>query len=225
MGNVVTDVATGNIPSFNSFGDVLSYTGETAINAYSVAGSSQAFGALARQGLNKLAIQGAKELGEEVLTEGAFSLLSDAEVAEMTLQWYGETVGTGVKIEITDKALNFGIRDVANFGLGAVNTSLGAYHKHHSYPKYLGGDPKQQTTRMLDSDHKQLHRDMNDFMRQQTDAQGNHMRPQRGNSGKDIRRNFKTHEIEGALDRFYKGPGAKYKNAAKHFFKQVSKIR
>jgi RHS repeat-associated protein len=47
--------------------------------------------------------------------------------------------------------------------------------EHHSDPKFMGGDPKQETTRIPESQHQDLHRDMNDFMRQQTDDLGNHM--------------------------------------------------
>jgi hypothetical protein len=62
-------------------------------------------------------------------------------------------------------------------------------------------------------------------MVKQTDANGNHMRPQRGNSGKVIQGNFDTAQREKALKGFYKGPGAKYKSAAQDFFKQLKKIR
>ena len=73
--------------------------------------------------------------------------------------------------------------------------------------------------------HRQLHKDMNDYMRQQTDANGNHMRPQRGNPGARIRENFTPAQRQKAVGDFYKGPGAKYKNAARDFFEQIKKLR
>lgn len=49
---------------------------------------------------------------------------------------------------------------------------------------------------------------------------GNHMRPQRGNSGAKIIKNFGREQCVAALCEFYRGPGAKYEGAAKDFFKQ-----
>ena len=69
------------------------------------------------------------------------------------------------------------------------------YHNHHSDPKFLGGDPKQNLTKVLDKTHRNLHNDMNKFLRQKTDEFGNHMRPVRGNSGAKIR-NFFTTEVQ-----------------------------
>lgn len=61
---------------------------------------------------------------------------------------------------------------------------------HHSDPKFMGGDPKQTLTPLSKSLHNDLHRDLNDFLKLQTDDFGNHMRPQRGNSGFDIQFRF-----------------------------------
>lgn len=84
----------------------------------------------------------------------------------------------------------------------------------------MGGDPKQSLTEMAESAHKQLHKEMNDFLRQRGDSAGNHMRPQRGNSGQAIRQNFSRQERIDALRDFYNGPGAKYGDAARDFFEQ-----
>ena len=57
------------------------------------------------------------------------------------------------------------------------------------------------------------------------DGKDVHMRPQRGNSGADIRENFTLEERRKALAEFYKGPGAKYKEVAKDFFDQNKDLK
>ncbi|MGB3410168.1 MAG: hypothetical protein WBA45_03135 [Microthrixaceae bacterium] len=104
-------------------------------------------------------------------------------------------------------------------------TPSGVTHMHHSDPKFMGGAPKQPLTKLTDVEHKALHKDLNDFLRQQTDDFGRHMRPQRGNSGQIIRRNFTRDERLDALARFYSGPGAKYADAAEEFFTQHPGLR
>lgn len=91
---------------------------------------------------------------------------------------------------------------------------------HHSDPKFLGGAPNQTLTRLFEETHKNLHRDLNNFLRKIVDGFGNHMRPQRGNSGQVIRQNFARQQRLEALRDFYRGLGAKYKEAASDFFKQ-----
>lgn len=97
------------------------------------------------------------------------------------------------------------------------------HHGHHSDPKFMGGKHNQNLTKLTDTDHKQLHRDMNDFLVGKTkNINGGtvHMRPQRGNSGKKIRLNFTRTERLRALADFYKGKGAQYKDAVFDFFIQ-----
>ena len=99
----------------------------------------------------------------------------------------------------------------------------GKVEQHHSDPKFMGGDPKQPTTSIPIDTHRgageSLHNDLNDFLRGKTDAVGNHMRPQRGNSGARIRRNFTRQELLKAMTEFYKKYGNKYVDAAVDFFK------
>lgn len=95
-----------------------------------------------------------------------------------------------------------------------------AIEKHHSDPKFLGGEEKQELTPMTKSEHKSLHKDLNNHLKEVKDGKGNHMSPQRGNSGKTIQKNFSRQQRIQAMKDFYKGPGAKYTNAAKDFFKQ-----
>jgi RHS repeat-associated protein len=96
----------------------------------------------------------------------------------------------------------------------------GPTHGHHSDPKFMGGNPKQPLTRMPPADHRDLHRHLNDFLRQKTDDAGNHMRPQRGNSGADIQNNFTPKQRQEAMAEFYKKYRDKYPDAARDFFNQ-----
>ncbi len=91
---------------------------------------------------------------------------------------------------------------------------------HHADPKFLGGARAQSLTRLSEEAHKSLHRDLNSFLRTRVDEFGNHMRPQRGNSGQVIRQNFSKRERLDAMRDFYRGPGAKYSGAARDFFSQ-----
>jgi hypothetical protein len=100
-----------------------------------------------------------------------------------------------------------------------------ATHGHHSDPKFMGGEPKQPLTDLPKSQHEQLHKDLNEFLASKKDQFGNHMRPQRGNSGAVIRRNFTRQERLNALAEFYKANLAKYPEAAADFFKQHPTLR
>ncbi|MBI5801235.1 MAG: RHS repeat-associated core domain-containing protein [Verrucomicrobia bacterium] len=99
-------------------------------------------------------------------------------------------------------------------------------HEHHSDPVFMGGAKGQTTTRMDPNDHRQLHRDMNDYLSGKKlpggDPDIDHMRPQSNNSGKRIRRNFSPQERLEALADFYRTTGSKYVGAAKDFFTQHS---
>lgn len=56
-------------------------------------------------------------------------------------------------------------------------------------------------------------------MRKQENADGDHMRPQRGNSGETIRRNFSRKDRLKALADFYRQNAHKYPDSARDFFK------
>ncbi len=86
-----------------------------------------------------------------------------------------------------------------------------------------GGDPKQKLTMLDEVDHRQLHKDLNDFLVGKTKVINGdtvHMRPQRGNSGAVIQSNFTRKELLDALSEFYKGNGSKYTDVVQDFFKQ-----
>ncbi len=92
--------------------------------------------------------------------------------------------------------------------------------RHHSDPKFMGGNPKQSLTAMTRPEHQQLHRDMNTHLRGVQNNRGQHMRPQRNNSGAKIRSNFTREERLNALAAFYRGAGSRYSSAARDFFSQ-----
>jgi hypothetical protein len=93
--------------------------------------------------------------------------------------------------------------------------------KHHSWPKFLGGNPRQKVTDMTEETHIQLHRDLNNFLFQQRNELGQHMRPQRDNPGVDIRANFLEPQRIQALSNFYSRFQQTYPQAAADFFAQI----
>ncbi|GGP72663.1 hypothetical protein GCM10009347_41650 [Shewanella algicola] len=114
--------------------------------------------------------------------------------------------------------------DIVDVAMARLPVTKSKTHGHHSDPKFMGGEKKQPLTTLNEQVHKDLHKDMNDFLKNKTDDFGNHMRPQRGNSGQKIRQNFTRQERLEALRDFYRGEGAKYKDAATDFFKQHSDL-
>lgn len=82
-----------------------------------------------------------------------------------------------------------------------------------------GGDPKQDLTPMSKSRHKDLHKDMNNYLKEQKDMNGNHMRPQKGNSGKDIQRNFDRQQRIDVLKGFYNKYPLKYWDPKLDFYR------
>jgi len=103
---------------------------------------------------------------------------------------------------------------------GKIDCPPPKIQQHHSDPKFMGGEPKQKKTPVPKDTHTDLHRDLNKFLRDKEDAAGNHMRPQRGNSGADIADNFTRQERLEAMAEFYKKFRDKYPDAARDFFKQ-----
>jgi RHS repeat-associated protein len=98
-------------------------------------------------------------------------------------------------------------------------------HGHHSDPIFMGGSRKQVLTEYLPPKHYHLHRLLNDFLRQQTNPRGDHMRPQRGNKGEDIRENFTREQRLDALRRFHEQYGDLFPEAARDFFNQHPHLR
>jgi hypothetical protein len=92
--------------------------------------------------------------------------------------------------------------------------------RHHSDPVFAGGEPNQPRTDMARSAHQRLHTKLNRHLRNRTDEQGNDMSPRRGNSGRDIRRNFDREELIEEIDQFYRNNLDEFPAAARDFFNQ-----
>ena len=123
----------------------------------------------------------------------------------------------GVKYNRDGKYMSSGwvIGEAPDVGLGKGVKAL--KHLHHSFPKFLGGLKNQKLTKMSADLHKALHKELNAFLRRFG------MAPSRANPGRKIIQSNTPTEIEKALTEFYKGPGAKYKEAAEDFFKYIQK--
>nr|WP_262885510.1 RHS repeat-associated core domain-containing protein [Tenacibaculum maritimum] len=95
---------------------------------------------------------------------------------------------------------------------------------HHSFPKFMGGEANQKLTNIGEETHKQLHRDMNNFLKKQTDDFGNHMRPQRGNPGRLIQRNFNLDVKIKALNQFYKQNWFRYPQSTFDYYRNSNQF-
>jgi hypothetical protein len=72
---------------------------------------------------------------------------------------------------------------------------------------------------MSESRHHQLHNELNDYLYKQRDGYGNHMRPQRGNSGHIIQENFSRSLRINAIKGFYDSHRIRYYDARYDFYR------
>jgi len=137
------------------------------------------------------------------------------------------TTGIGAAIGVPAMVVSAAVvtGGVANIAAGIHGLASVAMRNHHSDPKFMGGDPKQPLTNMTKEMHDELHRDLNNFLRDRTNAAGNHMRPQSNNPGDWIQRNFSTAERRQAMADFYRQYGDKYPDAARDFFAQHPNLK
>lgn len=161
------------------------------------------------------------------LEQGVANSLSGFTIGTVTALGTGEKLGHALKIG--------GKNAAEGFVTGAISGSVSSIrkarinkkspwtgektNKHHSYPKFIGGDQNQELTTMSESRHKQLHNDLNKYLYEQTDDLGHHMRPQRNNSGANIRYNFDTNTRFNAMRNFYDSHSIKYWDAKYDFYK------
>lgn len=96
--------------------------------------------------------------------------------------------------------------------------------RHHSYQKALGGPEKQPLTDMSKSRHKMLHKELNEYLRNQTDGEGHHMRPQKGNPGARIRNYFDESSRINALKNFYDSHPLRYWDAGYDFYRNTNML-
>jgi hypothetical protein len=101
--------------------------------------------------------------------------------------------------------------------IGPARGAKVLYQLHHSFPKFLGGLKNQKLTKMTVDAHKALHKELNIFLSKFG------MAPSKINKGTDIIRNNSVEKIQKVLTDFYSGPGAKYTEAAKDFFKYLGR--
>ena len=120
-GNVATDVASGNIPSFDGIGDVAAYGGGIALDAFSVGGAGK-IGNLANTSLKNAAKQGAKEIGGEVLGSGAFGqdLVFESSLDIITNSGSLVPFGTGISTPIISASTPSLLGTSFATGLGAT---------------------------------------------------------------------------------------------------------
>lgn len=144
-----------------------------------------------------------------------FALGTGAEIGE-ALRQGGQSALMGLGIGVIGGAVK-GFEDARKDNVGPWDGI--PIQKHHSDPKYMGGDVNQKLTPMSRSLHQELHKEMNEYMRGQTDAAGNHMRPQRGNPAYKIQQNFERPLRLDALKGFYDSHRLKYWNVRYDFYK------
>jgi hypothetical protein len=73
---------------------------------------------------------------------------------------------------------------------------------------------------MLQGDHQDLHKELNDFLSQKDDGFGHDMWPRNGNTGDQIQENFSREELLKAMGEFYNTNWDNWPDAADDFFKQ-----
>jgi RHS repeat-associated protein len=152
-----------------------------------------------------------------VTSNRVYSELSDAPLHEpfgnLEYYWSGGIEG-GIKYDKSGIPMyRVAAGEAPDVGIGKGIKAL--KHLHHSFPKFLGGLKNQKLTKMSADLHKALHKELNAFLRKFG------MTPSKINSGAKIQNKFPPNEIKKALTDFYNGPGAKYTEAAKDFFKQI----
>ncbi len=97
-----------------------------------------------------------------------------------------------------------GFGAVAKAGARNFARAIEQYHLHHVAPRYLAGHGELPTVRILAEHHRELHRLMQQFMRNEKNEKGQHMAWSAFNWGPIIRGNFKAEERIAALNRFHR---------------------
>lgn len=140
-----------------------------------------------------------------------------------TFRYYDPEIGRFVSSDPIGLMGGYNLYRYAPSTTGWIDPWGWCTHGHHSDPKFMGGAAKQKLTDIAADLHRQLHKEMNDFLVTQTKKIGEklvHMRPQRGNSGAAIRDAFTRSERLSALADFYRTTGSKYTQVVSDFFSQ-----
>jgi hypothetical protein len=125
------------------------------------------------------------------------------------------------------KVYNFDVQGLQCYAVGrggvlVHNTNGEPIEMHHSDPAFMGGadPPTQELTPMWQSEHQQLHQELNEFLEQYDDGFGHNMRPGPGNSGEDIQAYHGRPALLQAMADFYNTFWDQWPDAAADFFKQ-----
>ena len=92
--------------------------------------------------------------------------------------------------------------------------------KHHSYPKFMGGEDKQSLSPINQSRHQDLHQDLNNYLRNLDIERGDglRMQPVRGNPGFIIQENFSPDIRFNTIKGFYDSYPFKYFDIRRKFY-------
>ena len=164
---------------------------------------------------------------ESTLDQGVANSLSGFTIGTAMSLGTGSDLKDALKNGGKDAALGLAsgtISGATNYYMYARENKLSPWtgektNRHHSFPKFLGGATDQELTTMSVSRHKQFHKDFNEYLYQQRNEKGEHMRPQRGNSGMIIRENFKFSVRFDTTRHFYDSHPLKYWDARWDFYK------
>jgi phage tail protein X len=106
---------------------------------------------------------------------------------------------------------------------GLVDDYGNVIQKHHSDPVFMKDGIRRSTDSTVPIPahvHKDLHNDLNDFLKTKTNAQGYDMLPAPGYPGRVMRDQFTRNERIDAMREFYLKHEAKYQSVADDFFRQ-----
>lgn len=96
---------------------------------------------------------------------------------------------------------------------------------HHSDPMFMGGNANQELTPMSESRHYKLHPEMNKYLYNVHDNDGNHMAPYPGNNRFEIQKNFDRPWRINALKGFYDSHPIKYWDARFYFYRNNDMLK
>ena len=207
------DVAAGAV-----FGGVTAFAGG-ALNSYfsqHVGGAILKFLGVDSPVLSGMIVGGTGSVLSGIATNFAFTFATTGSLDEaVSSAWKGIT-----------SSLSIGATTGAVYGIQYAHANKISpwtgekIHKHHSYPKFLGGEKGQDLTSMSESRHRELHCESNEHLRNIKSEDGiHHMSPQKGNPGKEIRKNFTPETRFNAMKGFYDQHPIKYWDARFDFYR------
>ena len=164
---------------------------------------------------------------DQMVHQGIFNSISGFAWETMASLSNGESFGESLKAGLGGLAEGAVLGMVSGMGEGirtAHSEKLNPWtgekrHRHHSYPKFLGGDTNQPLTNISKSRHIELHNEMNDYLKGITNENGVNMRPTRGNKGSFIRQSFSEEMRFNSVKGFYDLHPIKYLDVRWDFYR------